>query len=84
MRTKSQEILEQLREAESQGLVKKVFVHPKKTSTDFLITFLESTDIVTRERLVHLFRTKYLSHAQLATPYRDRLLVSVKDAIVST
>jgi hypothetical protein len=82
MTTKSQEILDQLEHAQKQGLLKKIFVHPKKTSTDFLITFFDSTDMIVRERLMHLFQTKYLSYAQLATPYKDRLLVCVKDAIV--
>lgn len=84
MKTRSQEILEQLRKAEEQGLVKKVFVHPKRTTTDFLITFCESTEMVVRERLMYLFETKYLSHAALATPHRDRLLVCVKDALITT
>lgn len=82
MKTKSQEILEQLRQAEQQGLVQKVFVHPKRTTTDFLITFCDSTDMMVRERLVYLFQTKYLSHAVLASPYKDRLLVCVKDALM--
>ena len=82
MKTKSQEILEQLRQAEQQGLVKKVFVHPKKTTTDFLITSCDSTEMNVRERLVYLFETKYLSHAVLATPHKDRLLVCVKDPLI--